>query len=130
MVMGVPQNRMDRPELVRARKRRGLSQEEAAEAVGVSPTTWARWERGEQGVRARHRAQMAAAFQVEAAEVERWVGGWPFGDTSSWLLADWGDTSPAATVKSALHLWRLEMDRSRRHLLATMPFVPTALGEW
>ncbi|MEU9887656.1 helix-turn-helix transcriptional regulator [Sphaerisporangium sp. NPDC051011] len=119
-----------RPELVRARRRRGLSQEAAAEAVGVSPTTWARWERGEQGVRARHRARMAAVFGVEAIEVERWVEGWAFVETPSWPLVDCGGGSLAATVKSADLLWRFEMDPSRRHLLATLPFVPAALGEW
>lgn len=128
--MGTPRRHVGRPELVRARRRRGLSQEAAAEAVGVSPTTWARWERGEQGVRARHRARMAVVFGVEAAEVERWVDGWAFGETSSWPFADCGDASLAATVKAADHLWRFEMDPSRRHLLATLPFVPAALGEW
>ncbi|WP_405152253.1 hypothetical protein OG589_24555 [Sphaerisporangium sp. NBC_01403] len=33
-------------------------------------------------------------------------------------------------MKSADLLWRFEMDPSRRHLLATLPFVPAALGEW
>ncbi|GGK63629.1 hypothetical protein Sme01_05870 [Sphaerisporangium melleum] len=119
-----------RPELVRARLRRGLSQEAAAEAVGVSVTTWARWERGEQGVRARHRARLAAVFRVETADVERWVDGWSLPETPSWPLADCGDGSLVATVRSADLLWRFEMDPSRRHLLATLPFVPTALGEW
>lgn len=107
-----------------------MSQEAAAEAVGVSPTTWARWERGEQGLRARHRVRLAAAFGVEAAEVERWVDGWAFGETPTWPLADCGDGSVAATVKAATCLWRFEMDASRRHLLATLPFVPAAMGEW
>ncbi|GAA3813336.1 hypothetical protein GCM10022226_37580 [Sphaerisporangium flaviroseum] len=107
-----------------------MSQEVAAEAVGVSPTTWARWERGEQGVRARHRARMALVFQVDSTEVERWIEGWAFGETSSWPLVDCGGVSLAATVKSAEHLWRFEMDPSRRHLLATLPFMPAALGEW
>ncbi|MEV7968895.1 helix-turn-helix transcriptional regulator [Sphaerisporangium sp. NPDC088356] len=128
--MGVPQRHTGRPELVRARRRQGMSQEAAAEAIGVSSTTWARWERGEQGIRARHRARMAVVFQVEAGEVERWIEGWAFGETSSLPVADFGGASLAATVKSAEHLWRFEMDPSRRHLLATLPFVPTALGEW
>ncbi|GII75731.1 hypothetical protein Sru01_07130 [Sphaerisporangium rufum] len=128
--MGVPKRERGRPELVRERRRRGLSQEAAAEAVGVSPTTWARWERGEQGLRARHRARLAAVFRVEPAEVERWVDGWTFPETPSWPPVDCGGGSPAATVKSAELLWRYEMDPSRRHLLATLPFVPAALGEW
>ncbi|MGW4638425.1 helix-turn-helix domain-containing protein [Sphaerisporangium sp. NPDC004334] len=128
--MAVRGEQAGRPELVRARRRRGLSQEAAAEAVGVSPTTWARWERGEQGVRARHRARMAVVFAVEAVEVERWVEGWAFVETPSWPLVDCGGGSLEATVKSADLLWRYEMDPSRRHLLATLPFVPAALGEW
>ncbi|MFC7380645.1 helix-turn-helix transcriptional regulator [Sphaerisporangium rhizosphaerae] len=128
--MGVRVEQAGRPELVRARRRRGLSQEAAAEAVGVSPTTWARWERGEQGVRARHRARMAVVFAVEAVEVERWVEGWAFVETPSWPLVDCGGGSLEATVRSADLLWRYEMDPSRRHLLATLPFVPAALGEW
>ncbi|MER5420450.1 helix-turn-helix domain-containing protein [Streptosporangium roseum] len=130
MIVGESQRHAGRPELVRARKRQGMSQEEAAEAVGVSPTTWARWERGEQGVRACYRARMAAVFEAEAVEVERWIEGWASGATSSWPAVDCGADSPAATVRSAAHLWRLEMDPSRRQLLATLPFVPSALGEW
>lgn len=128
--MGEARRREGRPELVRARRRRGMSQESAAEAVGVSATTWARWERGEQGVRARYRVRMAAVFQVAAGEVERWIDGWAFGETSSWPPVDCGGGSVASTVKAADHLWRFEMDPSRRHLLATLPFVPTAMGEW
>ncbi|WP_184985227.1 helix-turn-helix domain-containing protein [Sphaerisporangium rubeum] len=119
-----------RPELVRARRRRGMSQEAAAEALGVSLTTWARWERGEQGVRARHRARLAAVFGATHADVERWVDGWTLPETPSWPLADCGDGSVTATVKSADLLWRFEMDQSRRHMLATLPFVPAALAEW
>ncbi|MEV8638237.1 helix-turn-helix domain-containing protein [Streptosporangium sp. NPDC051023] len=122
--------RVGRPELVRARMRRGMTQEAAAEAVGVAATTWARWERGEQGVRACYRARMATVFEVEAVEVERWIEGWAFGESASWPIADFRDTSVAATVKAVAHLWRLEMEPSRRHLLATLPFVPSALGEW
>ncbi|MEU8265811.1 helix-turn-helix transcriptional regulator [Sphaerisporangium sp. NPDC049002] len=128
--MGAREREVGRPELVRARRRKGLSQEAAAEAVGVSPTTWARWERGEQGVRARHRARMAAVFGVAAIDVERWVEGWAFVETPCWPLVDCGGGSLEATVKSADLLWRFEMDPSRRHLLATLPFVPAALGEW
>lgn len=107
-----------------------MSQHAAAEAVGVSSTTWARWERGEQGVRARHRRLIAAAFGAEPIEVERWVDGWSAGDTSSWPFADCDVSSPLVTVKAAERLWRLEMDSSRRHLLAALPFVPAVLGEW
>ncbi|MEU8206869.1 helix-turn-helix transcriptional regulator [Streptosporangium sp. NPDC049046] len=128
--MGGSRSRRARPELVSARVQRGMSQEAAAEALGVTPTTWARWERGEQGVRACYRPLIAAVFGVEAVEVERWIDGWSYGETSSWPIAGCDDDSPAATVKSAALLWRLEMDPSRRHLLASLPFVPGALGEW
>jgi hypothetical protein len=73
---------------------------------------------------------MAAVFGAEAVEVERWIEGRAFAATSSWPIADFGGGSLAATVKSAAHLWGYEMDPSRRHLLATLPFVPAVLGEW
>ncbi len=63
-------------------------------------------------------------------EVERWIDGWAYGETSSWPIADFGGTSVTATVKAADQLWRSEMNPSRRHLLATLPYLPTALGEW
>ncbi|WP_329083877.1 helix-turn-helix transcriptional regulator [Streptosporangium sp. NBC_01469] len=119
-----------RPELARARKRRGMTQEAAAEAVGVSAAAWGRWERGEQGVRAYSRQRIAAVFEVDAMEVERWIEGWAFTATSSWPNADFGDGSQAATVKAVTHLWRCELDSSRREMLAALPFVPAALGEW
>jgi len=128
--VGELRQREGRPELIRARRQRGLSQVAAAETVGVGQTTWARWERGEQGVRASHRAKIATAFGVDALEVERWIDGWSYGETSSWPITDYGDISAAATVRSAAMLWRYEMDASRRRLLASLPFVPSVLGEW
>ncbi|WP_248959362.1 helix-turn-helix domain-containing protein [Sphaerisporangium perillae] len=128
--MGEARRCAGRPELARARRRLGMSQEEAAEAVGVATTTWARWERGEQGVRACYRARIATAFGVEPVRVEEWIEGWAFGATSSWPAADSAGEALVATVKAAAHLWRLEMDPSRRHLLAALPFVPSALAEW
>ncbi|MEV8638242.1 helix-turn-helix domain-containing protein [Streptosporangium sp. NPDC051023] len=122
--------RAGRPELARARMQRGMTQEAAAEAIGVAATTWARWERGEQGVRACYRARMAAVFEVEAVEVERWIEGWAYGESPSWPVSDFGGDSLAATVRTVARLWRFEMDPSRRHLLASLPFVPSALGEW
>ncbi|MEU8270516.1 helix-turn-helix domain-containing protein [Sphaerisporangium sp. NPDC049002] len=128
--MGSPHGGRGRPDLARARKQRGMTQEEAAAAVGVAPGTWGRWERSEQGVRAYSRKQIAAVFEVEAVEVEQWIEGWSHGETSSWPGTEYGDTSTAATVKSAALLWRYEMDESRRHVLATLPFVPSVLGGW
>ncbi|WP_030926589.1 helix-turn-helix domain-containing protein, partial [Streptosporangium amethystogenes] len=119
-----------RVELARARRQRGLSQKAAAERVGVASTTWSRWEQGVQGVRAGSRWRLAELFEVSPVEVERWIDGWSFGETSSWPITEYGDTSTAATVRSAALLWRYEMDETRRHLLASLPFVPAALGEW
>ncbi|GAT68500.1 transcriptional regulator [Planomonospora sphaerica] len=119
-----------RPELVRARKRLGLSQEAMAEALWVSPTTWSRWERGRQEIRPVYRARMAEVFGVEAAEVERWVEGREPVDTEAWLVPDFSDLSLAATVEAAGRLWRCDVDPERRHVLAALPFVPAAFGNW
>lgn len=119
-----------RPDLLRARLERGMTQEEAAAAVGVAVGTWGRWERSEQGIRPHSRRKIAAVFEAESAEVEQWIEGWALGETSSWPVAEYGDTSTAASVKSAALLWRYEMDESRRHLLATLPFVPSVLAGW
>ncbi|GGL42670.1 helix-turn-helix transcriptional regulator [Planomonospora parontospora] len=119
-----------RPELVRARQRRGLSQEAAAEAIGVSATTWARWERGEQGVRAVYRARIAELWQVPAEEVERWLQTDP---REAVIVSPLGEDvagPPSAAMEAARRLWRWEMDASRRHTLAALPFVPAMLGEW
>ncbi|MFC4529229.1 helix-turn-helix domain-containing protein [Sphaerisporangium dianthi] len=121
----------ERPGLVKARKRLGMSQEVAAEAVGVTPRTWGRWERGDQGIRPIYRMRLAAVFDVDPAEVERWVEGealTPATELSP--MTDFGRGSLAATVRAAEHLWRCDMDLSRRHILAALPFVPAALGEW
>ncbi|MEV7008946.1 helix-turn-helix transcriptional regulator [Streptosporangium sp. NPDC051022] len=119
-----------RPELVRARKRMGLSQDAMAETLWVSPTTWSRWERGRQEIRPVYRARMAEVFGVDPAEVERWVEGRAPVDTQAWLLPDFSDLSLAATVKTAERLWRCDVDPDRRHLLAALPFVPAAFGSW
>ncbi|MFF0311688.1 helix-turn-helix domain-containing protein [Streptosporangium sp. NPDC004379] len=69
-----------RPELVRARKRMGMSQSQIARALWVSPTTWSRWERGRQEIRPIYRARMAKVFGADPAEAERWIEGasrWP-----------------------------------------------------
>ncbi|MFF5205381.1 helix-turn-helix domain-containing protein [Streptosporangium sp. NPDC000396] len=119
-----------RPELVRARKRMGMSQDAIAEALWVSPTTWSRWERGRQEIRPVYRARMAEVFGVDTAEVERWVEGGAPVDTEAWLVPDFSDLSPAATVEAAGRLWRCDVDPERRHVLAALPFVPAALGGW
>ncbi|MCG5218140.1 helix-turn-helix domain-containing protein [Streptosporangium sp. KLBMP 9127] len=121
--------------LIRARKRQGLTQEAAAEQIGVSATTWARWERGKQGVRPVYRARIAQTWQVDAAEVERWLDTTPDvdaphrEDSPPWEDED-ASGSAASSVEAAGRLWRWEMDASRRHLLTGLPFVPAMLGEW
>ncbi|MEW9551938.1 helix-turn-helix domain-containing protein [Nonomuraea sp. NPDC050783] len=119
-----------RPELVRARKRLGMNQDEAAEALLVAPGTLSRWERGTQDVRPVYRARIAQVFGVSGAEVERWLHGTEPVATELWPLPDFSDLSVTATVGSAEKLWRGELDLDRRHLLATLPFVPAALDGW
>ncbi|MDH2424927.1 helix-turn-helix transcriptional regulator [Sphaerisporangium sp. TRM90804] len=120
-----------RPGLVRARKRLGMSQEAAAEVVGVTPRTWGRWERGDQGVRPVYRRRLAVMFDVDPAEVERWLEGETLTPATKLSpMTDFGRGSLVATVRTAEHLWRCDMDLSRRHVLTALPFVPTALGEW
>lgn len=119
-----------RPELARARRRLGLSQDAMAEALWVSPTTWSRWERGRQEIRPVYRARMAQVFGVDPAEVERWIEGGQPVDTEAWLVPDFSDLSLAATVEAAGRLWRCDVDPDRRRVLAALPFVPAALGGW
>jgi transcriptional regulator with XRE-family HTH domain len=118
-----------RPELVRARIRHGFAQEQAAELIGVATTTWSRWERGEQRVRPVYRARLAKAWQAEPAEVERWLEAMPPArDVPDEERID--DVVAADRGDAMDRLWRWEMDASRRHLLATLSFVPGLLGEW
>ncbi len=128
--MGMQGQGEGRPELARARRRMGMSQDAIAEALWVSPTTWSRWERGRQEIRPVYRARMAEVFGVDPIEVERWVEGGEPVDTEAWLCPDFSDLSLAATVEAAGRLWRCDVDPERRHLLAALPFVPAALGSW
>ncbi|GAA2839004.1 helix-turn-helix transcriptional regulator [Nonomuraea rubra] len=131
--MNQPQrHRQDgRPELVRARIRQDLTQEQAAELIGVATTTWSRWERGEQRMRPVYRARLAQAWQVAAAEVERWLEATPPAhDVPDEERIDDVDLAVFDRTDATDRLWRWEMDASRRHLLATLPFVSGLLGEW
>ncbi len=128
--MGEPTDRRGRPELVRARKRLGMTQVEAAEALLVTPTTVSRWERGTQEIRPVYRARMAAVFGVSAEQIERWLESTDPVDTELWPWPDFTDMSIESTVKSAEKLWRSELDLQRRHMLATLPFVPAAVDGW
>ena len=104
--MGEPTDRRGRPELVRARKRLGMTQVEAAEALLVTPTTVSRWERGTQEIRPVYRARMAAVFGVSAEQIERWLESTDPVDTELWPWPDFTDMSIESTVKSAEKLWR------------------------
>lgn len=123
-----------RTELARARIRLGLSQHEAAEAVGVSTTTWGRWERGGQNLRPAYRARIARLFAVDPLTVEQWLDGTDAArrstGTALFPVADFEEQLSASTVDSFDHLWRADLDPARREMLAAIPFVPAALGEW
>ena len=123
-----------RTELARARIRLGLSQHDAAEAVGVSPTTWGRWERGGQNLRPAYRARIARLFAVDPLTVEQWLDGTDAArrstGTALFPVADFEEQLSPSTVDSFDHLWRSDMDPARRRALASLPFVPAALGEW
>jgi len=107
-----------------------MNQEEAAEALLITPTTLSRWERGTQDIRPVYRARIAQVFGVSGAEVERWLHGTDPVATDLWPLPNFSDLSITATVESAEKFWRGELDLDRRHLLAALPFVPAALNAW
>ena len=98
--MGGAEQGEGRPELVRARRRMGMSQDEISAALWVSSTTWSRWERGRQEIRPVYRARMAEVFGVDPAEVERWIEGTSPVDTEAWLIPDFSDLSLGATVEA------------------------------
>ncbi|WP_181019992.1 helix-turn-helix domain-containing protein [Nonomuraea typhae] len=128
--------KQSRPGLIRARLQRGLTQEQAAGQIGVSLSTWARWERGTQNVRPFYRKVLAEQWDAKSGEVDAWFqvtacsSLTPCADVA---IDDAGLAEPmfqASSVETARQLWRLEMDTSRRHLLAALPFMPSLLSEW
>jgi transcriptional regulator with XRE-family HTH domain len=119
-----------RPALVAARKRLGMNQENAAEALQVSPTTWGRWERGEQDIRPAYRKRMVEVFGVNPDEVERWISGCEQPTPFPWATAWDQNSTLAATVETTTKLWRWDVDPARRQMLATLPFVPAFFSEW
>ncbi|TMQ90991.1 helix-turn-helix transcriptional regulator [Actinomadura soli] len=123
-------DRRQRPGLIAARSRRGLTQEAAAEEAGVSATTWARWEQGKQGIRLHSRTRLTEMFGVPLSEVDRWADGQQAEPVVPWLSEEAGFSSLADTVESCGELWRWDVDPARRRLLGTMPFVPAVLSEW
>jgi transcriptional regulator with XRE-family HTH domain len=129
--METPIAHRPRPGLVAARERLGLTQDQAAAAMGVATSTWARWERGETDPRPDSRARLIDMFGVTSKEVERWIAG-EEAQPLPWLSTDFGHLPLAAKVEIAAELWRWDVgiDASRRRLLAALPFVPSVLGEW
>lgn len=117
-----------RPALVAARKHLRMRQEDAAEAIGVSLSTWSRWEQGKQKIRRAHRTRIAALFGVTLAEVDHWADGGDGAPSQGWP-AEWTQTS-ADTVDSVSELWRWDVHPSRRTVLATLPWMPSYLGDW
>lgn len=118
-----------RPRLAEARTRRGWSQEDAAERIGVSATTWSRWERGRQDVRPAYRARIAAECGVGLAQVASWLDGAPLAEPLPWSSPAAG-SSVGAAVASATATWSADVDASRRQALAELPFVAGDLAEW
>jgi transcriptional regulator with XRE-family HTH domain len=119
-----------RKSLVDARKTRGLTQEDAAEAAGVDVSTWARWEQGRQGIRPRARARVAAVLDVPIAQVNEWLGEARPEPDLPWISADVAHADLGVTVETSRELWRWEMDPARRQILTALPFVTSPLGEW
>ncbi|MDX6744777.1 helix-turn-helix transcriptional regulator [Actinocorallia sp. A-T 12471] len=124
--MDAKQGPSPRRALKAARERFGWGQEEAAEAVRVSVSTWSRWERGVQDVRPAHRARLAEVFNAGPEEVARWVGAQASGEPT----ADPAPASPGATVADAVSLWRADADLTRRADLADLAVDASAWPEW
>lgn len=118
-----------RPGLVAARVRWGWSQAKAAEEVGVSSTTWSRWESGVQAIREGNRRLLAERFYVSREEVDRWADG-AESEPLPWQTAGIDQPTLAATLESTDELWRWDLEPSRRRFLMSLPFVPGFLTEW
>lgn len=60
---------MKRLGMIAARKRAGLTQEEVAEAAGVSPPQISRWENGKDGIPSQRAESLSAAYRAPFAEL-------------------------------------------------------------
>lgn len=108
-----------------------MTQEEIAERIGVASTTWARWERGIQGVRQIYRVRIAELCRVPLEQVAAWVDDSEDMEPGPWTsAAQVMRTSLAAIVDVMSELWRWEVDATRRRLLSTLPLVPAFVSEW
>jgi transcriptional regulator with XRE-family HTH domain len=143
-----------RPALVAARRRQGWTQPQAADKIQVALTTWQRWEWGQSTPRTPQIARIARAFGMDCERVHAWFSdqtepadttpgrgsaaasspdqdGPRLGEVRvPWLASQLTHPAVADTVEAASHLWRWNVDPSRRALLASLPFVPEALHEW
>ncbi|HEY9469670.1 MAG TPA: helix-turn-helix transcriptional regulator [Propionibacteriaceae bacterium] len=129
--MDEPRGPKPRPGLVAARKSLGMTQEEIAEKVGVASTTWARWERGVQGVRQAYRSRIARLCGATPDQVRSWID--DAGDVKPrpWIAAAELMRTPLADIVDLMsELWRWEVDAARRRLLAALPLVPAFVSEW
>lgn len=63
-----------RPELIRARQIRGLSQLDVARKLQVEPKAVSCWERGVYSARVRNIVALASLYDVPVETVERWFG--------------------------------------------------------
>ncbi|MEO3787706.1 helix-turn-helix transcriptional regulator [Actinocorallia sp. B10E7] len=113
-----------------ARDRRGWGQEQAAEAVQVSVSTWSRWERGVQDVRPAHRARLAEVFGTTLQEVSLWFGDGP--EPVRTPADGWSGCTgyTGGTVRGAVELWAADADVRRRRELRSLPVSPEAWPEW
>ncbi|GAA2724494.1 helix-turn-helix domain-containing protein [Actinocorallia aurantiaca] len=128
--MKVEQDQNHRSALKAARERLGWGQEQAAEAVQVSVSTWSRWERGIQDVRPAHRVRLAEVFGTTAQEVSRWFGGSSGQDPSPDRDRGGSDGHLGHTVRGAVELWARDADVRRRGRLHSLPVSPEAWPEW
>ncbi|ROO88602.1 DNA-binding XRE family transcriptional regulator [Actinocorallia herbida] len=124
--MNAKQGAGPRRALKAARERYGWGQEDAAEAVRVSVSTWSRWERGVQDVRPAHRARLAEVFNAATEEVARWVGA----GTPCEAPAAPPPASLHGTLADAVALWRADADLTRRAALTDLAVDASAWPEW
>ena len=117
-----------RSKLIAARDAADLTQEQAAEGVGVSVTTWIRWEGGKTDVRRTNRDRIAELFEVPRSEVDQWID--EVAEPVPWEPSKATFVSMADTVETVSELWRWDVDPTRRRLLGVLPFLPASLSEW
>lgn len=104
-----------REALIRRRKSLGLSQEQAADRLGVERSTFSRWERGENDPQPWVRPKLAALLDVDAAQLDWLLSSTAPKDTSSAPTRSQAVTivqSPRRTAASIEDLRRIEQARA------------------